>query len=167
MGKKRLKVGSKIVENGHVFRIFKIESKSNGGGESKRILHYRHFFKSTSHGDMRCSVPEDSIDMANIRMPISNKDIDEILSRLKTGVRLREPVDVNEAKSTMKMNDIFETVEVLRKFWRAKNKDGESFTKTKENVLEYALSTVAEEVAYVRKMSLERAEEKLIIALES
>ena len=70
-----------------------------------------------------------------------------------------------EAKVTLGGNDIYESVEILKIYWREKNKNEEGFTKAKKDILNLALEKIVEEVALIQKTSLEAARTAITKAL--
>ena len=84
--RKKIRVGSKLVEMGKVYRVYKIE-KSKTNGEVRKIIHYKPYFSKTNTNMLVCSIPEGSMDDANIRRPINIKDAREILRTLRKKTR--------------------------------------------------------------------------------
>lgn len=166
MAKKRLKVGSKLVEYGKVYRVFKVEKKRENGGVEK-IIHFRPYFKTSIDSSLVCSIPEKSIDITNIRRPVSKDMVDEVLEFLSKRVRKKRELDTAKAKEELKLNDIQQSARVLRRYWKAKKRMGETLTKTQRDVIDMAISKILEEVAVVNGVSLVKAEEKIKTALES
>ncbi|KKR30148.1 MAG: hypothetical protein UT61_C0012G0018 [Candidatus Woesebacteria bacterium GW2011_GWA1_39_8] len=162
---KKLKVGDKFIERGKVYRIFKIE-KATYEGKTERLIHYCPHYKNSLNKTLVCSIPESSLIISNIRTPIPKKEITELLGRLAKRSKKKKVYDVDEAKLTLNLNDIYKTADVLRKYWRKKNKDIESFTKVQKDVLEMAMNRLVEEVALVKGLSLTDAEDKIITTLK-
>jgi len=166
MGKirrKNLKIGSKLIEGGTVYRVFKIKN-SRKNGEADRIIYYKPYFKNDINRTITCSIPESSIEETLIRKPISKEEAEEVLKKLASRTR-RVPLDVNRAKTEMVLNDIYITVKIVKRYWREKLVNSEGFSKTKKNILEMALDKVVEELAIVNNTSLGSAEEKVLAAL--
>ena len=164
--KTKLRVGSKIIERGKVHRVFKI-SKRKINGESERIIHFKPFYKNDTNRTLTCSIPESSFDETTMRKPASKEEVDSIIKLLSKGVRLRRPIDTNKAKDILKENDIWDTAQILRKFWHERRLREDGFTKTQKDVLEMALERVVQEVALVMGGSLTKAEEKITSVLGS
>jgi RNA polymerase-interacting CarD/CdnL/TRCF family regulator len=163
---KKFRVGSKIVDNGQVFTVFKIHKKKDDRGEIERILHYKPYFKRSENNLLKCSIPEKNLKQANIRDPVSKQEIDEILKKLRKKIRPRNPVDAVAAKTKLKHNNIHTTAGVLKRFWKEKKRKGDSLSKTQRDIFDNALNKIVEEVAIVKGIKLEKAEEKLRLALE-
>ncbi len=156
----KLRVGNKLIEYGKVYRVFKIEKKGIDG-KTERIIHYKPFFVNSLNDTLICSIPESGLKEANIRRPISKVEVRDLVKVLRKRTKVIKPIDANEAKDAMKLNDIYETAKVLRKFWREKKKKKDTFTKNKSDVLESAMQRVVEEFAIVQKISLTKAKERL------
>lgn len=160
------KVGSKLVEKGKVFRVFKVED-ANINGKKDKIIHYLPLFKNITNNTLTCSIPESSIGTTLLRKPVSKEKINEVLAGLSKRTRYVNPVDAVVAKTKLNLNDIDITARVLRKYWLVKKKNVDTFTKTKRDVLDMAVDRLVEEVAYVVGISLTKAEEKIKVALKS
>jgi RNA polymerase-interacting CarD/CdnL/TRCF family regulator len=164
MGKtKRFKVGSKLIEKGVVYRVYKIEiEKTNGKVE--RVIHYRPYYTDYVNSTLVCSIPESSLD-ENIRRPVSKKEINELLRDLSKKSRKRNSLDAVKAKKILNSNDIHKTAKVLKKYWREKKRNGASFTGTKRGILEIAINRIIEEIAIVKGTSLDKAKKEITSAL--
>lgn len=103
--------------------------------------------------------------MINIRKPIIRNQLNEILRSFSKKSSNKADLDVIEAKSVLDMNQIEKSSSVVRKFWRAKERDGDGFTRAKNEVLKLAISRIVEEVALVSKSTPEKAEERIRLAL--
>ena len=113
----KLKVGDKLVERGEVFRIFKIQIKKHNG-ETQRIIHYRNYYTNSLNSSLFCSVPEGNMDEHSIRSPVSKKEMKDALKGLREKSNNTDALDVGEAKSVLNSNDVHQTLEVLRNYWR-------------------------------------------------
>lgn len=75
-------------------------------------------------------------------------------------------VDIDEASSTIKQNNINNTMEVLRNCWTEKlNYDGE-YPKSKKTLIVNSIDKIVEEVAFVFGITLEMAKSKIISTLD-
>lgn len=162
--KKSLRIGSKIVEKGKVYRVFKIDKKKLNG-KTERIIHYRPFFKNQISQSFECSIPESNMEEANIRRPVSKKRARELMKSLSKGVRITKPLNVTKAKDALKLNDIEESIGILKRYWEVRSRDEDGFTKSKKDVLESAMNRVIEELALVNRVSPDTAEKRVKTAL--
>lgn len=158
------KVGDKLVEFGQVFRIFKIETRETSDGEIERILHFRPFFKSNENKGMVCSIPETSLKDTKIRPPISKDIVNELILKLSTKPQREVETDVNAVKEALGQNDVFETALILRSLW-VEQITSESFTKSKRDMLQMAVSRLVEEIALVVDLTLDKADDRIKGAL--
>jgi RNA polymerase-interacting CarD/CdnL/TRCF family regulator len=160
----KLKVGQKLIERGKVYRIFKIEEKKLNG-ETRHIVHYKPYYKSSTDSSLVCSIPAESLERTNIRRPVTKDVIEELLEFLSKRIRSKVELDTLQAKDVLKLNDIQRSSRVLRRYWIAKKKREETLTKTQRDVIQIAIKRIVEEVAVVTGTSLTKAEEKIITAL--
>lgn len=165
--KREYKVGDKIVNFGQVYRIFKIEDQGKGVNGRERIIHYRPYFKSKDNRTVVCSIPVSSLDKTSIRKPISKSEVKEIMQNLSVKLYRREHVETEEAKELINKNKPGVTMRVLKRLWKEKESEPEGFTKSKKDVLELAVKRLAEEVAYVSNISIEKANARINSALQS
>lgn len=161
--KHKLKVGSKIVECGEVYRVFKIEKREQNGN-SEKIIHYKACFINSTNETVVCSIPANSLGEVNIRVPVTKEELEGLLEGLSK--RPNRSYEVDEAKPILGLNDAHKTASVLRCYWREKNKNSETFSKAKKDVLGIAISRTIEEVAAVSGVSLKKAEDVLNLALD-
>jgi len=163
-GNSKLKVGSRLVEQGKVFRVFRIETRGNGAGE-QRILHYKPLFNTGPDAQIICTIPEEKLDDASIRPPVKKNFIKEILVSLTTWKHSKDEYETEDAKDILKENDLVKTAGILKAFWKEKYNSEETITKGKRDILEIAVERMREEIAYVTNTTLEKAEKKIMSAL--
>ena len=163
---KRLKVGNKLIEQGKVHRIFKITEKKIDG-KKVRIIHFKPYFKNAINNSLVCSIPEPSIKDTNLRSLVSKDDVKVVLAKLAKRSKRTKPIDNNEAGDILKLNNIKKTVQLARKFWSEKNNEDINFTKRKKDILEDSIMCIAQEIACVLNIPLNKAEEKINSALQS
>jgi len=160
-----LKVGSKIVELGNVYIIFKVE-KVIADEKTDRVIHYRPYFKNSFNETIVCTIPERSIVPPDIREPESRKAIREMLIYLSGRPEIVDDLDVIKAKTTLNTNILLDSARILRRSYKLKKARGDELSKNKRDVVGLAMSRVVEEVAIVYGMSLEQAERKITSALD-
>ena len=163
---KTIKVGSRLVEKGKIYRVYKIE-KTQRNGESDRIIHYKPFFSGTVNADIICCVPETSLEEINVRYPLPKEDIDRILAKLSIKVNKIGDLDVIASKEALRENNLEITAEIVHRFWVASKRVEENFTKSNRDLLEHAMLHFIEEVALVYNITLETARAKTLAALET
>lgn len=151
----KIKVGDKFVEGGRVYRVHKVSV-----ADDVRLLHYRPYFKDSHIPQIECSIPECNIVEANIRIPVSEEEIDFIFEDFSKRGSGTESLDTIKEKSTLLCNDIFVSAKILKIYWTAQKKD-ENFNKSKRDVLELAFEKVIEEIALVRGTTLIEARETI------
>jgi len=158
-----IKVGSRIIECGKVYTVYKIEERLVGD-KTQRIIFYKPHFVNSNYGTVICSMPEDNLTEANVRQPISTAELKEIIGKLSA--KPQELVlDAIDAKLTLNGNDIYKSVEILKVYWKEKNENKDAFSKSKKDILELAFEKVIEEVAVVKGVTLDAARLTLTSAL--
>ena len=109
-GNENIRVGSKLIEGGRVYKIFKIEEK---------IIYYKPYFSKKADTSMICSIPKHNLSSTLIREPLSKKDIQIFLKGLAIEPENYE-IDNNEAKNILNLNDLKETMKLLCRYcWPA------------------------------------------------
>ena len=116
----KFKVGSKFIERGKVYRIFKIE-RHKYNGRTERIIHYCPYFKNSINKTLVCSIPESSLVASNIRTPIPKNEVGDVFSNLSKKIRHQKDLNADQAKITLDLNDIYKTADILKRYWRRKN----------------------------------------------
>jgi len=163
---KKLRVGNKLIEGGRVYKVFKITFLENEG-RKERIIHYKPHYQDSNYGSLVCSIPECNLVDTDKRMPVSKREILDILKYLSKRSNRKNEVDAVDAKSVLSLNDFHETAKVLKGFWREKIKKDVNFTKTKSDVLQRAIDNMVEEVALVFGISTDNAKQKINLALKN
>ena len=160
-----IKIGSKIIEGGTAYEVFKIE-KTKNGNETTKIVYYKPFFEDSNNGGIVCSIPVDNISPPEMRKPVSKSEIEEIFVFLSKRTKGNIDVDITQAKDTLKLNSLTKTAEVLKDVFKEKKAKGEEFSKSKKDLLEAAIGKMIEEIALVYRVSLSTAEKKISSALD-
>jgi len=159
-----LKVGDKIVDYGHVYRIFQITKKGENGS-SDRILHFRPYYNVDLVKDVICSIPESGLTDTTIRLPIEIAELRELVLRLSVKPKYTEIPDAQAIKDTLNENDPSKLVDILRILWSEKRKE-EGFTKSKSDLLELAKTHLVQEAALIWGITLENAQKKVETSLD-
>ncbi len=155
--KQELKVGDKIVEQGQVFRIFKIQ---------KETIFYKPYFCVKGETSFTCSIPAENVDKTKIRNPISLADLKTLTEKLKIKNKTQDCPNADDAKELLKSDDPIETVVVLRTLWEEKERSPENFSRSKKEIFELAMERLVQEFALVSRISLEKARERIDLALQ-
>ncbi len=163
--RKRIRVGSKLVEMGCVYRVFKIEKRRDNGA-SQRIIFYEQFFPKPESMMVKCSIPEYSFEEANIRQPIQKKEVRTVLRNLSAKDTNEDGLDDVKAKEDVKLNDIHITTGVAKMYWSAQKASEDDFPKKKRDILDCAICRMEEEIAVVLKISPNTARERITRALQ-
>jgi len=164
--KVKFKVGSKLIEGGRVYNVYKIK-KEKVLEKTQRIIHYRPFYMNCRNDDIDCSIPESNLDQTDMREPVTKKEIRKILRSLSVKSGERKRINPPEAKTSLYLNDIHKTFDVIKSYWGEKKQNGSEFTKVKKDILGSGTDRAVEEVAYIIGISLDNAKQKIIKALES
>lgn len=164
MNNDTLKIGSKLVEAGEVFVVFKIEEIKGKEG-LERIVHYKPCYTKPASESIVCSIPEKNLTSSNIRRPLSKKSLKELISKLCVSEDDDNTLEVEEAKISLQSNDINKAAATLRKLWRESIKAKEELPKLRRDLIVLAINKMVEEVAVVNSISPDRARERIVKAL--
>ncbi len=160
------KVGSILIEGGIVYKVYKVKPEIING-KSEKILYYRPYYKNINNNTLDCSIPESSLAFSNLRQPHTKEEIDKFFKHLSSEMNERKDLDIEDAATILKLNDIYDIAFVIKFYWKESIKDGVTFTKTKSDLLKRAVSTIIEEVAFVMGTSMETAGDKITKHLNS
>ena len=163
--KKQFKVGEKIVEFGQVFRIFKVKRQKNAEGKKEKLIFFRPYFKDKKDDSIIYSIPSKGIQKTNIRRPLTKRELSQLLKKLSKKAELKNPINISKAKEVLNSNDPQKIVGVLRILWADKNDQSTNFTKSKKDVFKLSIKRLVEETAYIEKLPLKTAKEKIKEAL--
>ena len=163
--KRQFGVGDKIVEFGQVFRIFKIKRQKNAEGKRERLIFFRPYFKDKKDNSIIYSIPSKSIQKTNIRRPLTKRELRKLLKELSEKVEVKRKINIIKAKEILNSNDPHKIVRVLRRLWADKNDQSTNFTKSKKDVFKLSIKRLVEETAYIEKLPLKTAKEKIKEAL--
>ncbi|MCH7640789.1 hypothetical protein IID22_01125 [Patescibacteria group bacterium] len=167
MAKKiNFKVGDKIVDSGQVFRIFKIKKQKNDDGELERVVYFKPYYPNTKNSGVICSIPLKNIEKTEIRKPLSTDEVKRLFRKLKKRKKFEENTDINKTKELLKGNDPVTNVDLIRILWIEKKHNAEYFSKNKRDVYNLAIDRFAQEFALVKGLSLEKAKERVHLALQ-
>ena len=158
------KVGTKLIDGGVVYEVYKILSEKLQDKE-ERIIHYRPYYKNVTNNTLQCSVPESKLLVTALRSPVSKHDIDELFFYLSAKLKQNRELEIDDAAAILSMNNIREIAFVIKKYWKESIKNGIDFKKSKKDLLEKAIDMITEEVALVTDLSLDNAREKITSAL--
>ena len=162
-----IKVGDELVEYGKVYKVYKIADKEMYNGKIEKHVFFKPLFETSENHTLSCSVPLRNVKLANIRRPWGKKKINRIITILTREFEGEyEPIDVNEAKDILKLNNPSKSARVLRNIWVELNDDELNTTKSRKDVFELSIKTLAQEVAFAYNLTLEKAEAKLTRALK-
>ncbi|MBU1089014.1 hypothetical protein KKA02_04025 [Patescibacteria group bacterium] len=156
MDKISFKMGDKLVDGGRVYKIYKIK---------KDILFFEPFFKEDKDTLLTSSIPVSSISKTNIRKPVTGKEINEAIKFLSVKRELALPLDINTARNLLDSNDINQTVSILKRLWIEQKDPTRPFATSRKNIFRLALKQLAEELAFLSHTSIEKATDKIELAL--
>lgn len=163
-----IEVGDDLVEFGKVYKVFKIADKVSFNGTLEKHVFFKPFYATADNNTLSCSVPVGKLKEANIRRPLPKQDLSELIAKLSsTLAHVKVPIlDVNEAKNIFKLNDPLETAKVLRSIWNEIKAQGVDTPKSRKDIFELSIKSLAQEVALAYELTIEKAEKKLRKALE-
>lgn len=165
--KRPFEVGDKIVRFGKIYKIFKIKNQKTIDGNEEKIIFFRPYFKAKKEKrDLTFSIPVENIDRANIRRPVSKKELKELLTELSKESDIKKFIDVGKARKTLALNDFNKTIQILKALWREKDDKSQSFTKSKKDAFDLSMKHLVEEIAFVSDLSVITARKKIKKSLE-
>lgn len=160
-------VGDELVENGKLYKVFAIEDKKMYDGKTETHVFFKPLYETPDNRTLSCAIPLKNISQANIRRPLVKKIMSEVLEILSSeDIEKVEIIDITVAKDILKLNNPHESARVLRTIWDELNSTDLNPTKSRKDVLELSLKTLAQEVAFTYDLTLEKAEKKLEKALK-
>lgn len=166
MTQQQYKVGDKLVRFGRVYEIFDITKEENDKGEPEKIIHFKPVYTTQANRSLICAIPISNIDKTNIRAPMSEEQVDELLDLFKSKIDMKKRFNTRQAKELLKSNDPDKIAMILKKLAIVKRDPDTNFTYTKKRVFRQALKRVQEEVALVKGIELEEAHKMLKDILE-
>lgn len=161
-----VKVGDELVECGKVYKVFKIADKQSFEGKVEKHVFFKPVYDSPENNTLSCTVPLKNIAVANIRRPLSKKEVAEILGFEGLQFPRGELVDMAGVKEILRKNDAHANARVLKSLWKEVKGDEEP-TKSKKDMLALSFESLIQEVALAYGISLETAQSKLEKALEN
>ena len=164
--KKTYKVGDKIVDYGQVFRIFKIKKQKNEDGELERVVYFKPYYPDSKNSGVICSIPFKNIEKTEIREPLSADEVKSLFRKLKRRKKFEESTDISKTKELLRSNDPGSNVDLIRILWIEKKHKAEYFSKNKRDVFNLAIDRFAQEFALVKGLSIEKARERVHLALQ-
>lgn len=159
------KQGDEIVRFGFVWRIFKIKQQKGQNGQNEETAFYQPVFRKNQNGKLNLSIPIKNIRNTLIRRPVSKKEANSLLKDLRKKPETEIKLDLNRIKEKLELNSFTESMTVLKNLWWNQKENFETFTKSKKNVLDLAIKKLSEEVAFVYKLPLTKAKQKIKEAL--
>ena len=162
----KFKIGDKIVRSGKIYRIFKIKNQKRTKDKKEKIIFFRPYLKVRKNRTLTCSIPVNSIDKTNTRRPISKKELRLLLKKLSMRSDIKKPINLVQAKGALGLNDIDETVQVLKSLWVEKKEKLTNFSESRKNVFKLLMKQIGDEVVFVSGISFVDARKKIKNALE-
>jgi RNA polymerase-interacting CarD/CdnL/TRCF family regulator len=160
-----LKVGDVIVRFGQVHKVFKVEEEEKKKGETRRIIHYKHFYPTPQNRTLVFSIPEENIERAAIRKPLTKKELQTIFKSLKKR-EVEEKISINSAKAAVNADDPQVTFEVLQDLKSEDLNSEKSLPLSKREVWNKLFERMIGEIAFVLEIKKPEAKKKLNKVLE-
>jgi len=154
------KKGDFLIDFGQVFKITQVKNIKNDSGSDK-LLVFTPYFKKNNDSDITSSLPLSNLDKTTIRSPLSKKEANTILKILSDKKIKLEVVDVLTAKGVLNQNDPTIVAQTIRKLFLEKNSKDKKFTSSKKYIYQMLITRLAEEIALIYKISLEKAQTKI------
>lgn len=162
MANAKFKKNDKIVRFGRVYEIFDITAEVNPLTEEKEeVIHFRPVYETQANKTLICAIPISNLEKTNIRRPLSEDEIDELLGFLGEKYDMKKRFNTRAAKDTLKSNDPQKIALILKKLAIVRRDPDTNFTYTKKRIFRKALKRLQEEVALVKGIDLDEARDML------
>ena len=161
----QFKIGDKLVDYGQVHRVFKIQRGVTFNSAKVDYIYYRPYFKKGKDSTLSCRIPMQSIGETKLRRPVTKDKMKLVLALLEQMPEIDVSMNVIEASACFKENNLEETARLLRLLWVEKQDPEKKLTVRKKMIFEDALRHIAEEMAVVYDMDLEKAVRKVLSCL--
>ncbi len=160
MSDQEYKVGDKIVRFGRVYEIFKVTEEENPEtGESEKLIHFKPVYETQANQSLICAIPVSNIEKTNIRRPMSEDGVEELLDLLRSKIEMKKRFNTRLAKEILKSNDPEKIAMMLKKLAIVRRDPDTNFTYTKKRVFRQGLKRIQEEIALVKGMEIEETNE--------
>ncbi len=159
----KLEVGDKIVRFGRVFEVFDVTKEKNPcSGEEEEIIHFKPVYATQANQTLVCAIPIKNIERTNIRLPMSDEEVEALLKMMKGTVD--DPTkrfNTRQAKEVLKSNDPEKIALILKRLAVVRRDPDTNFTYTKKRIFRQAMKRLQEEIALVKEIEIEEARDLL------
>lgn len=162
----KISVGDPLVRFSNIYEVFDIKEKKLKDAV-ERIVFYKQVYAQRQNDTLVCSIPEDSLDKTNIREPLKESEIDQLLNDLSDPSVEQISFKRNSASKRLNDNIAEEIVRVIKNLWVDMQNDGKNLSMNKKSTFIAARKRLAQEVAYVKSITIEDAEDLIEGKLES
>lgn len=154
----KVAVGDPLIRFSTVYEVFDIKEKKQRGSV-RRVVFYKQLYAQHKNDTLICSIPEENLDKANIRQPLSEREIDKLLDNLTDPEVEQISFKRNPVAKRLNDNIAREIVGVIKNLWAEIQDNEKAPSKSKRTMLASACNRLAQEVAYVKDLSIGEAEE--------
>lgn len=162
-----LKVGDKIIRFGKVYEIFKLAKEENlETGKEEEVIYFKPVYESQESQTLICSIAISNLELTDIRRPLPEKEIDELLDFLRSKIEMKNRFNTRSAKELIKSNEPKKIAMILKKLAIVRRDPDTNFTYTKKRLFKSALKKLQEEVALVKGISTKEAQEMILEILK-
>lgn len=155
---KKFSVGDALVRFGKVYKVCDVKEKQRKDLK-QRIIYFKPVFINRQNDTLVCSIPESNIDVANIRAPLSKSEIEGLLSELGHPEVEEMSFKRYSAEKKLDENKAEEIIKILKNLWLEMQNDEQSFSPSKKSLYFAARRRLAQEIAFVKSLELEDAEQ--------
>ena len=158
------KKGDVFVRFGKIYQVFKIKNKRIKG-ESQPVIFYKKIFPGRK-GEIICSIPAENIERIKLRKPYLKKELREFLKILKEDPNPEKDFNINNIKDPYEL-DLHELATLMKSLKLEESDPKIKLSFSKRNLFSKIFDSIKEEMAYVLEIDLDKAEEKINLALDS
>lgn len=154
---RQVTIGDPLVRFSTIYEVFKIKEQKKKN-ETQRVIYFKPVYTTRKNETLICSIPENSLDKTNIRQPMKNKEIDALLKELSNPEVDQISFKRQSVHKRLNENEAQELVLILKNLWIDKQDEDRNFTISKKTMFANAKKRLAQEIAYVKSLSIEKAE---------
>jgi RNA polymerase-interacting CarD/CdnL/TRCF family regulator len=160
---KNFKVGDKIVRFGRVHEVFKIEEEKDFETEEmQEVIYFRPMYESSSSRDLICAIPVKNIDKTNMRRPMSDEKLKELMDLMDE--KVEDPTkrfNTRQAKEVLKSNNPKKIALIMKRLAVVRRDPDTNFTYTKKRLYRKGMKRLQEEIALIKDMEISETRKML------
>lgn len=154
---RQITVGDPLVRFSTIYEVFEIKERRRKE-LTERVIYFKPVYETRKNDTLVCCIPETNLERTNIRQPMKKTEIDAMLKELSSPEVERISFKRQSVHRRLNENEATELVLILKNLWIDKQDEDRNFTISKKTMFAGAKKRLAQEVAYVLSLSIEKAE---------